>query len=359
MKTVKNLKQELEMIRLALPWMLLLYIPFVGLIVYALKKKKPTIRIPSWRPFKEANPGGNFHIITGLPFFLYSLATAILIFALARPQKGIERLKQKAEGIDIMLAIDLSGSMEAFDIPPDKGYKYHRDVFKAVKEKSLKPRIDVAKDEIRKFIEKRPNDRIGLIAFAPLPYVACPPTLDHAWLEQHLNNLQAGIIGDATGIAGPIASAVTRLKDSDSKRKVLVLFTDGSNNVDARVTPRQAAKLAKTFDVIIYTVGIGSRNAYIIQKGFFGADELRPFNSQFDEKLLRDIAKTSEGKYFTASDSKGLEEVMKEIDKLEKTTKEQPRYVDYSEYGTKMLSIALGMILLAFILQHTIMMKVP
>jgi len=344
------------MIRFALPWFLLLYIPFAGLVLYALKKKKPTIKISSLRPFKESNPAGSLHLSTGLPFLFYVIATGILIFALARPQKGIERLKQKAEGIDIMLAIDLSGSMEALDVPVK--FETHKDVYAALKKGTLKPRIEVAKQEIRKFIAKRPNDRIGLIAFAPLPYVACPPTLDHAWLEQHLHNLKAGIIGDSTGIAGPIASAVTRLKDSDSKRKVLVLFTDGSNNVDARVTPRQAAKLAKTFDVIIYTVGIGSRNAYIIQNNFFGKS-LRAFGSQFDEKLLKDIAATSDGKYFTAADSKGLGEVMKEIDKLEKTTKEQPRYVDYSEYGPHMLSLALGMILLAFALQHTLMLKVP
>jgi Ca-activated chloride channel family protein len=345
------------MIRFALPWFLLLYIPFIGLIIYALKKKKPTIKVPSLRPFKKANPGGKLHISTGLPFLLYALATAILILALARPQKGIELLKQKAEGIDIMLAIDLSGSMEAIDVP--EKYSTEKEVYSALKKNELKSRINIAKDEIRKFIENRPNDRIGLIAFAPLPYVACPPTLDHAWLEQHLLRLNTGIIGDGTGIAGPIASAVHRLKDSDSKRKVLVLFTDGSNNVDARVTPRQAAKLAKTFDVIIYTVGIGSPNAYIIQNHPFYGKILHPLGAQFDEKLLKDIASTSDGKYYTAADSKGLNQVMKEIDKLEKTTKEQPRYIDYSEFGPTLVSIGLVMILLAFALQHTVMLKVP
>jgi len=345
------------MIRFALPWFLLLYIPFIGIIIYALKKKKPTIKIPSIKPFKKANPVGKLHISTGLPFLLYTLATALLILALARPQKGIELLKQKAEGIDIMLAIDLSGSMEAIDVPPE--YNKEQEVYEALRKHQLRSRIDIAKDEIRKFIRNRPNDRIGLIAFAPLPYVACPPTLDHVWLEQHLINLHTGIIGDGTGIAGPIASAVHRLKDSDSKRKVLVLFTDGSNNVDARVTPRQAAKLAKTFDVIIYTVGIGSPSAYIVQNHPFYGKILQALGSQFDEKLLKDIASISDGKYYTAADSKGLNQVMKQIDKLEKTTKEQPRYIDYSEIGPKLVSIGLIMILIAFALQHTLMLKVP
>ena len=345
------------MIRLALPWFLLFFIPFFGIIIYALSKRTPTIKVPSLKPFTDANPTGKLHISTGLPFLLYALATALLIFALARPQRGIELLKQKAEGIDIMLAIDLSGSMEAIDIP--EKYTKEAEVYNAIQRNELKTRINIAKNEIRHFIEKRPNDRIGLIAFAPRPYVACPPTLDHAWLEQHLLRLNTGILDDGTNIAGPIASAVHRLKDSDSKRKVLVLFTDGSNNVDARITPRQAAKLAKTFNVIIYTVGIGSRNAYIVQNHSFYGKVLRPIGSQFDEKLMKDIADISDGKYYTAADSQGLQKVMDEIDKLEKTTKEQPRYIDYSEFGPKLVSIALAMILLAFALEHTLMLKIP
>ena len=345
------------MLRFALPWFLLLYIPLIGVVILALKRKKPTIKIPFIKPFRDANPSGGLHFATGIPFFLYVLATALFIFALARPQRGIELLKQKAEGIDIMLAIDLSGSMEGIDVP--ENYRTEKEVYDALKKKILKTRIEIAKEEIRKFIEKRPNDRIGLIAFAPLPYVACPPTLDHAWLERHLTMLKTGIIGDATGIAGPIASAVHRLKDSDSKRKVLVLFTDGSNNVDARITPRQAAKIAKTFNVIIYTVGIGSRNAYVIQNHPFYGRVFRPIGSQFDEALLKDIAKVSDGKYFTASDEKSLNKVMQEIDKLEKTTKEQPRYVDYSELGPEFITTGLILLLLAFILQHTVMLKIP
>ena len=144
----------------------------------------------------------------------------------------------------------------------------------------------MAKEEIIKFIEKRPNDRIGLVGFANLPYSACPPTLDHGWLIQNMNRLEPGVIGDKTGIAGPIASAVQRLKNSDSKRRVIVLFTDGSNNVDARVSPRQAAKLAKEFNIIIYTVGIGSNRAYALQRGFFGT-QFTEVQGEFDEKLLK------------------------------------------------------------------------
>lgn len=343
--------------KFALPWFLLLYIPFMVLVLLAIKYRKPTIRIPSMKPFRKANPGKKLSLLTSLPFLLYVVGTAFLIFALARPQYGIEQLKQKAEGIDIMLAIDLSGSMAAVDVP--ENYKEEKEVYAALKKGILKPRIQIAKEKIRQFIERRPNDRIGLIAFAPLPYLACPPTLDHPWLYAHLDRLKPDIIGNATGIAGPIAAAVYRLKDSDAKRKVVVLFTDGSNNIDARVSPRQAAKIAKTFDVIIYTVGIGSRNAYVVQPHPFYGQVLQALGSQFDEHLMKDIAESSNGKYFTAADEKGLETVMKEIDKLEKTTREQPRYIDYSEYGPHLVKIGLILILAAFGLGQTMMLKIP
>ncbi|NOY75342.1 MAG: VWA domain-containing protein [Kiritimatiellaeota bacterium] len=343
--------------KFAQPWMLLLYLPYAILLALALKRRKPSLIIPSVRVFKSANPRGGFHPIASLPFLLHAIGLALLIFSVARPQKGIEMLKQRAEGIDIMLALDLSGSMEAIDVP--ESYKSPQEIYDGINKGVLNPRINIAKKEIRKFIERRPNDRIGLIAFAPLPYVACPPTLDHAWLYAHLDQLEPNIIGNATGIAGPIASAVHRLKDSDSKRKVLVLFTDGSNNVKARVTPRQAAKLAKTFNVIIYTVGIGSPNAFIIQDHSLFGRSLRQMGGEFDETLLKDIAELSGGKYYTASDAKGLEKVMREIDKLEKTTKEQPRYVDYRELGPQFVFLGLILILAAFLLQSTVAIKIP
>lgn len=340
----------------AYPWMLLLYIPLIGLLIYALKRKNPTVIISSLKPFASGSGKKGFDLRTNLPLLLYAIATAILILALSRPQKGIEELKQRAEGIDIMLAIDVSGSMQSIDIP--EKYANGREVVAAVNSGKLKPRIDIAKEEIKKFIEKRPNDRIGLVAFAPLPYVACPPTLDHAWLFAHLERLQPGIIGDSTGIAGPITSAVNRLKSCDSKRKVVVLFTDGKNNVNAQITPLQAAKLAKTFDIITYTVGIGSKNAFIIQDGFMGK-QLVQLKDEFDEKLLKDIADTTGGRYFTASDAEGLQKTMDEIDKLEKTSLEQPRYVDYRELAPPLVITAIIIILTGFILSSTIFLKVP
>ena len=267
----------------------------------------------------------------------------------------MEELRQRAEGIDIMLALDLSGSMKGIDLPKNSTSDQ---VTRDLRRGKLKERIAYAKEEIKKFVEMRPNDRIGLVVFAPLPYVACPPTLDHAWLLSHLSSVDAGIIGDATNIAGPIASGVNRLKTADSKRRVMVLFTDGSNNVNARISPLQAAKLAKTYNVVIYTVGIGSDNAYVLQETMFG-EQFIPLGGQFDKKLLTNISKETGGKYYSAKDAKGLQEVLGQIDKLEKTSVEQPRFIDYRELGAPLIVLALILILVGFVLENTIFIRLP
>jgi Ca-activated chloride channel family protein len=343
--------------RFALPWFFLLYLPLAILVVLSFKMKAPTLRLPSIKLLKTAHPSKRFSLFSLLPSFLFVLAVALLILALTRPQYGVGLVKQKAEGIDIMLALDLSGSMDEVDVPAS--YTKDTQVFAALKDGYLKKRIDIAKSKIKEFIDRRPNDRIGLIAFANQPYVACPPTLDHAWLFGHLDRLTPGLIGGATGIAGPIASAVYRLKDSDSKRKIVVLFTDGSNNVKARVSPRQAAKLAKTFGIKIYTIGIGSSNAYVVQQHPFYGQVLQKIDSQFDEPLMKDIAKISGAVYFKAADEKGLETVMNEIDKLEKTTRIQPRYIDYHDIGPTFIKIALALLIASFVFGNTFFLKIP
>jgi Ca-activated chloride channel homolog len=336
------------------PWYLLLLIPLVLLLITAVKRKSPMLSIPWIKPFSTKKSPSGFKK-TSIPFIFYSIAFVLVIFAIARPQQGMEELKQRAEGIDIMLALDLSGSMTGIDIPENRT---SNQVLRDIRAGKLRKRIAYAKEEIKKFIEMRPNDRIGLVVFAPLPYVACPPTLDHTWLLSHLNSVDAGIIGDATNIAGPVASGVNRLKTGDSKRRVMVLFTDGSNNVNARISPIQAAKLAKTYNVVIYTVGIGSPNAYVLQKTMFG-EQFIPLGGQFDKKLLKNIAKETGGKYYSAKDAKGLQEVLSQIDKLEKTSAEQPRFIDYRELASPLVVLALILIITGFVLENTAFIKLP
>ncbi|MCF7791845.1 MAG: VWA domain-containing protein [Victivallales bacterium] len=336
------------------PWFLLLLIPLIMLFVLALVRKQPSLSVPWIKPFILSKNRKSFRK-NNIATILYFLAALLMIISLARPQKGLERLKQRAKGIDIMLALDLSGSMKAIDIPNNLTKPQ---IVNKINNGSLKSRISYAKDEIRMFIKKRPNDRIGLVVFAPLPYVACPPTLDHSWLLLHLNKVDAGIIGDSTNIAAPITSAVNRLKNTESKRKVLVLFTDGSNNVEDRINPLQAAKLAKMYNVIIYTVGIGSPNAYVLQNSVFGAQFI-PVAGQFDDKLLKKIAKITKGKYYSVKDGKGLQKVLDKIDKLEKTTVETPIFTDYKELGPQILIAALIFFIMGVAADKILFVKIP
>ncbi len=338
------------------PWLLLLFIP-LALLVWFLKyrQRQPSILIPTLLPVADAarhSRGGGMN----LPMWLITLAAVLLIVAAARPRRGIEQVLIRAQGIDIMLAIDLSGSMRAIDIPADVSTKAQ--LSRALNSGELKNRLDTAKLELIKFVEKRPNDRIGMTGFAQLPYNISPPTLDHAWLIQHLEKLQPGMIGDATGIAGPIASGVSRLEKSDSKRRVIVLFTDGANNVDARITPRQAAEVAKEHNIAIYTVGIGSTHSVAPIQTRFGV-EYAPMQDEYDEALLKDIAQATGGQYYRARDAKGLAQVMDEINQMEKTVIEQPKYVDYKEFAPTLAGIALTLLLLGFLLNNTVCLKLP
>ncbi|MDD3118694.1 MAG: VWA domain-containing protein [Victivallales bacterium] len=338
----------------AYPWLLLLFLPFALAFYYAWRRPLPTLRIPALKPFAPAT-GSRKSLPLFIPFLLYALATALLIVAAARPRHGDEKVVMRAKGIDIMLCLDLSGSMATFDVP--KGISDGK-FLEAIKAGKIKPRLPVAMDEIKKFIADRPDDRIGLIGFAELPYSVCPPTLDHGFLVANMERLRPGMIGDKTGIAGPVASAIQRLKDSDAKRRVVVLFTDGSNNVKTRISPLQAAKLAHDYDIILYTVGIGSDHGVYPQRSF-GGIRFEDVRGEFDEKLLQEMAKAADGKYYRAFDAKGLGKVMSEINKLEKTTMEQPRYIEYSEFGPKLIVAALVLLLLGFILENTVYLRVP
>ena len=340
------------------PYMFFLLVPLALVLLRAWFKPVPALRVPSLRPFKAASKGrlSRINLRKLVPFLLYSIGGVMLIVALAGPREGMEEIRRRADGIDIMVALDLSGSMRAIDVPP--GIRTERELEVAMASGKVKVRLGTAKEEIAKFIEARPNDRIGLIAFAPLPYVVCPPTLDHAWLIANLDRLESGSIGDATGIAGPVASAVQRLKDSDSKRSIIVLFTDGANNVNAKITPRQAAKLANTFDITLYTVGIGSRNSVMKLDSMFGSSFQRVEGS-FDEKLLQEMADTTGGVYYKAADGESMAKAMAQIDQLEKTSVEQNIIVNWKEFYPLFCWLAIAFLLIGFAYEHALRVSVP
>ena len=338
----------------AYSWVLLLLLLVPLLFVYELFwKKRPTLTVPTVRPFTilgvKRRP--SFKQIAML------LGLVLLIVALARPRYGNEKMLIRAKGIDIVLALDMSGSMEAYDVPPN--ITNAQSLISALQNKEVDNRIEVAKKEIRRFIERRPNDRIGLIGFADQAYNFAPPTLDHAWLLAHLERFSPGMIGQQTGIASALASGVNRLKKSDAPRRVLVIFTDGRNNVDNRLTPEQAAMLGKEFNVVIHTVGIGSSNAVAMVTDPFGRRFFQRIGDEFDEKLLRSLAEITGGTYFHAADSDGMKQVMNQINQLEKTTIEQPKYIEFKEYGPILALLALSLLLLGFAAECTWNLRLP
>ena len=340
------------------PWFFLLFPLLIVALIIATVRKRPTLTVSSIKPYLAAIKGKRRVLSpVHLPLVFEGLGVGCLIVALVRPQHGIEETIRRTEGIDIMLALDLSGSMEAFDVPKDVSSR--EAVVQLLKSGKLKPRIAVAKEEVERFIDRRLNDRIGMVAFAANTYTVCPPTLDHNFLKTHLNRLEAGMLPDGTGIAAPIGIAANRLKDSKAKRRVLVLFTDGDNNVDANITPLQAAKIADSFDISIHTVGIGSSRAFVIRPGMFGRKQLVNVQAGFNRQLLVDIADVSKGRYFAAEDADGLKAVMKSIDALEKTNLEQPTFIDYKELYKGWVACGLGLLCLGFIVENTLSLKVP
>lgn len=338
------------------PWFLLLLAPALAALVFAWRRRPPGIRVSTLTPYRESGSQRR-GLATRIPLLLEFLSLALLIVALARPRQGIEEFTQRSRGVDIVLCLDVSGSMRSYDVPESMS---PNEAAEAIRGERLQDRFNIAKRELRNFVESRSEDRIGLIAFAKVPYVVAPPTLDHDFLLEHLEMLEAGMFGDsATGIAGPIASATQRLKDSEAKERVTVLFTDGANNVESKISPRQAARIAETFNVRIHTVGVGSNRSFIIARSPWGGQRLRPARSDLDKDLLKTIAETSRGQFFEARDAEGFREVMREIDEMETVDFEAPRYVNYKEWFPHLLATATALLLAAVLLNNTLLCRAP
>ena len=339
----------------AYPWILSGLLPAAALIIYMFfYKKNSGIVVPQTTMFA---PTGKI-TLTASPFatLCCALALLLLVIALARPRIGNEKLLLRNKGIDMIMVLDLSGSMQAIDIPGN--ITGEKALERALNSGTYRSRLETAKSELAKFIQARPNDRIGLIGFAEYGYNLSPPTLDHEWLIAALSPLEPGIIGDATGIASPVASAIRRLDKSSAPRRVMVLFTDGKNNVNHRLTPQAAAELAKEKNITIYTVGIGGNNAFMVQEGIFGKRFVR-YPGEFDEELLKEMASVTGGKYFLAADEAAMNAVMNEINALEKTNFEQPRYIEYKEFAPALIMIAIALLMLATVIGNTRELSIP
>jgi Ca-activated chloride channel family protein len=263
-----------------------------------------------------------------------------LIVALARPQLTLKEEQIKAEGIDIMLAMDLSSSMLAQDFKPD--------------------RLTVSKVVASDFVDKREYDRIGLSVFAGESFTQCPLTTDHRVVKDFLGGLTCGILDDGTAIGMGLASAVNRLKDSEAKSKVVILLTDGVNN-SGYIKPLTAAEIAREIGVRVYTIGVGSIGEAVspISRRSNGTYVFGIARVEIDEALLAEIAQMTGGKYFRATTAEGLEEIYREIDRLEKTEMDIKVMRRYSEEFRFFLWLGLGLLFFELLLRFTLLRTIP
>ena len=345
------------------PWYLLLLVPvFLGLVVQ-LFKKPPTLRVSSLGHFTETKKSRKLYLNRlQIPTILEFVALILLVIAASRPQKGVEKVYSTQDGIDILLTLDLSGSMKFFDAPEDDS---PNTVARKIESGELGNRLEVAKQEIEKFIEKRPADRIGLVIFGVEAFSVAPPSLDHNYLKEEVKRLDIEKLQEfsqGTNISAGLAKSISKIKDSPSKRKVMILFSDGAQTAESEYTPTQIAGSAADFDITIHTIGIGGRNSYAIGRDFFGGRSLQALNGRdnsFDAETLTTIAEKTEGRYFQAKDQASFDEVMTMIDQLEKVPVKQPRYVNYKEVFQPFLWSALGLLCLSFLTSNSIFQRVP
>lgn len=314
------------------PWFLLLFLLFIPLIILDIRKKKrPGIRVPSTQNMEE-----NKAILLVLFFLKISkyIILSALIIAIARPRTfTISQDQDDNKGIDIMLSVDVSLSMLAKDLEPD--------------------RLTALKAIAKSFVDKRPGDRIGLVAYSGEAFTKVPVTSDHAVLLEELNGLNSLELQPGTAIGEGLSVAVSHLRHSKAKSKIIILMTDGVNTIENAMPAQVGAQLAKNNDIKVYTIGIGT-NGYALMptaSNIFGELVFTEAEVKIDEPILREIAQTTGGKYFRATSNQSLEEVYNEINQLEKTELKSTKLYNYQEYFRIFLWIALGVLLLDALLR--------
>ena len=323
-------------------FLLLLLIPYIVWYIMRRKNSEATLQISDARVYAHA-PKSYKNYLLHAPFALRIIALALIIIVLARPQTTDSWQNSEIEGIDIMLAIDVSTSMLAEDLKPN--------------------RLEAAKQVASEFINGRPNDNIGLTIFAGESFTQCPLTVDHGVLLNLFNGIkgdiaQRGLIEDGTAIGMGIANAVTRLKDSKAKSKVIILLTDGSNN-RGDISPMTAAEIAKKFGIRVYTIGVGTNGTAPYPVQTYAGTQYINTPVEIDEKTLTEIAGATNGNYFRATSNSKLKEVYQEIDKLEKTKLNVKEFSKREEEYQIFAWIAFFCILLEILLRNSVLKKIP
>jgi Ca-activated chloride channel homolog len=282
--------------------------------------------------------------IGGVVWLLPIIAAALMVVGLARPQRTHSRTEVTANGIDIVLGLDVSGSMQALDFTVDN-YRVNR--------------IAVVKSVVSKFIDERPNDRIGLIAFAAAPYIVSPLTLDHDWLLQNLERINVGIGDDGTAIGSAIAAAVNHLRTTTAKSKVVILLTDGVNN-SGKISPLAAAEAARALGVKVYTIGVGVRGkAPIPVRDEAGRVHVIMANVDVDEKTLQAVANETGGQFYRATDTNSLQKIYEQINRYETSAQTIQKFEHVEELYRWPLFPSLGFLGLGVLLQQTRFRRLP
>lgn len=318
-------------------YLFLLFIPLITWYVWRQKKMGASLQFSSNMGFARIPKSWKYYLRHSV-FVVFLSSMSFLIMALARPQSSNSWQNVTTEGIDIVIALDISSSMLAMDFRPN--------------------RLEAAKDVATQFISGRPNDKIGLVVFSGESFTQCPLTTDHATVINLFRNIETGMIEDGTAIGNGLATAVSRLKESNAISRVIILLTDGDNN-RGEIAPVTAAELAKTYGIRVYTVGVGTMGTapYPVQTPF--GVQVRDMEVKIDEPTLQKIAETTDGKYFRATSNNKLAEIYKEIDKLEKTkmevhefSKKEEEYLKYAISGALLL-------ILGLLLKITIFRNIP
>lgn len=311
---------------LAQPWFLLCLglVPVLTFLRYH-NVRKPTMRVSGTAHLRNLSPAWTLFARWMLPG-LYVIGLSLLVLTLCKPQKGLSESLVKTEVVDIILLVDVSSSMKAEDFSEGR---------------LTMNRLDSAKQVLTTFVKRREHDRIGIVAFAALPYSMSPLTLDHDWLQHRITSVSTDVLEDGTAIGSALASAVNRLRDSEATSKLVILLTDGENNAGS-VTPEVAAQAAKALDIRVYTVGAGTDGwVPIPYKDRLGNVHYRKAQSRIDELTLKKIADITGASYFRARDFAGLQAIYGEIDRMEKTEIELEQYTQYEARFAPFLLIAI------------------
>ena len=319
--------------------LLLLILPYIGYYVWRLYQGGASIVISSADSLRKA-PRTIRYYLRHLPMVLRVAVFALLVIALARPQSVDHETRTETEGIDIVLAVDISGSMLARDFRPDG--------------------LTAAKEVAAQFVANRQGDRIGLVVFAGEAFTQTPLTTDQSSLQTLLGRLRSGVVDDGTAIGNGLATAINRLRESDSKSKVVILLTDGVNN-SGQIAPLTVADIAKSQNIKVYTIGVG-RNGTAPFPVFddYGREVYTvEMKVEIDEKMLREIASKTGGEYFRATDKKSLESIYRQIDSMEKSKIENFDVTHVHEEYLIYVLAALALLLLEFIVKYIVLKRIP